>query len=178
MLVSLVHRSSDEAYQRVRSSSPVRRTRSFVDCWTLQPASGTRSIISAEPTSTTRTGDVWGNRRKYRGRYGGTLGSSTVQQIERKNHGVAPFFTQRKGRSQRQARLGATRRGRELRTYIRNTSCFRSDGANLPARNSCWPRPERGVRSWIPRTASLEVQNVRTGRSTTNRAGWNCITTM
>jgi len=40
-------------------------------------------------------------------------------------------------------------------------------GRTLPARNSCWPRPERGVRSWIPRTASArgsgrsELEGVR-----------------
>jgi len=113
-------------------------------------------------------GDVW-EIDEYRGRYGGTLGSSTVQQIERKNRGVALVLrTQRKGRSQRQARLlGQPRRGARTADIHPKHVVLGRMGRTLPARNSCWPRPERGVRSWIPRTASArgsgrsELEGVR-----------------
>ncbi len=69
-------------------------------------------------------GDVW-EISEYRGRYGGTLGASTVQQIERKNREAwRSFFTlQKKGEANgKPGYWGNEREGRELRTYIRNTS--------------------------------------------------------
>ena len=69
-------------------------------------------------------GDVW-EIDEYRGRYGGTLGASTVQQIERKNREAwRSFFTLReKGEANGKPGFwGNQDEGRELRTYIRNTS--------------------------------------------------------
>jgi len=69
-------------------------------------------------------GDVW-EIDEYRGRYGGTLGSSTVQQIERKNREAwRSFFALReKGEANGKPGFwGNQDEGRELRTYIRNTS--------------------------------------------------------
>ncbi len=59
------------------------------------------------------------------GRYGGTLGTSTVQQIERKNREAwRSFFTlKKKGEANGKPGFwGNAEDGRELRTYIRNTS--------------------------------------------------------
>ncbi|MCG1003919.1 MULTISPECIES: RNA-guided endonuclease TnpB family protein [Halobacterium] len=69
-------------------------------------------------------GDVW-EVDEYRGRYGGTLGASTVQQIERKNREAwQSFFALReKGEANGKPGFwGNQDEGRELRTYIRNTS--------------------------------------------------------
>jgi putative transposase len=69
-------------------------------------------------------GDVW-DISEYRGRYGGVLGASTVQQIERKNREAwKSFFTlQQKGEANgKPGYWGNSEDGRELRTYIRNTS--------------------------------------------------------
>ena len=69
-------------------------------------------------------GDVW-DISEYRGRYGGTLGASTVQQIERKNREAwrSLFALQKKGEvNGKPGFWGNTEDGRELRTYIRNTS--------------------------------------------------------
>ncbi|WP_114577122.1 RNA-guided endonuclease TnpB family protein [Saliphagus sp. LR7] len=69
-------------------------------------------------------GDVW-EIDEYRGRYGGTLGASTVQQIERKNREAwNSFFALReKGEANGKPGFwGNQDDGRELRTYIRNTS--------------------------------------------------------
>ncbi|WP_224450254.1 RNA-guided endonuclease InsQ/TnpB family protein [Haloprofundus salilacus] len=69
-------------------------------------------------------GDVW-DISEYRGRYGGVLGASTVQQIERKNREAwRSFFSlQKKGEANgKPGYWGNTEDGRELRTYIRNTS--------------------------------------------------------
>ncbi|MFA9502274.1 RNA-guided endonuclease InsQ/TnpB family protein [Natrinema sp. H-ect1] len=69
-------------------------------------------------------GDVW-EIDEYRGRYGGTLGASTVQQIERKNREAwNSFFANReKGEpTGKPGFWGNQDEGRELRTYIRNTS--------------------------------------------------------
>jgi len=69
-------------------------------------------------------GDVW-EIDEYRGRYGGTLGASTVQQIERKNREAwRSFFALReKGEANGKPGFwGNQDEGRELRTYIRNTS--------------------------------------------------------
>jgi len=83
-------------------------------------------------------GDVW-EIDEYRGRYGGTLGSSTVQQIERKNREAwRSFFalTQRKGRSQRQARLlGQPRRGARTADIHPKHVVLGQMGRTLPARN-------------------------------------------
>jgi len=68
--------------------------------------------------------DVW-DISEYRGRYGGTLGASTVQQIERKNREAwRSFFAfQQKGEANgKPGYWGNAEDGRELRTYIRNTS--------------------------------------------------------
>jgi putative transposase len=68
--------------------------------------------------------DVW-EISEYRGRYGGTLGASTVQQIERKNREAwRSFFSlQKKGEANgKPGYWGNAEDGRELRTYIRNTS--------------------------------------------------------
>jgi len=62
---------------------------------------------------------------EYRGRYGGTLGASTVQQIERKNREAwnSFFATREKGEATGKPGFwGNQDEGRELRTYIRNTS--------------------------------------------------------
>ena len=70
------------------------------------------------------TGDVW-DISEYRGRYGGILGSSTVQQIDRKNReSWKSFFAlQKKGKANGKPGFwGNSEDGRELRTYIRNTS--------------------------------------------------------
>mgnify|MGYP000044195166 CR=1 FL=1 len=69
-------------------------------------------------------GDVW-DISEYRGRYGGTLGASTVQQIERKNREAwrSFFALQKKGEANgKPGYWGNAEDGRELRTYIRNTS--------------------------------------------------------
>jgi len=69
-------------------------------------------------------GDVW-EIDEYRGRYGGTLGASTVQQIERKNREAwRSFFALREtGEANGKPGFwGNQDEGRELRTYIRNTS--------------------------------------------------------
>ncbi|WP_058365665.1 IS200/IS605 family transposase [Haloparvum sedimenti] len=68
--------------------------------------------------------DVW-DISEYRGRYGGTLGASTVQQIERKNREAwqSFFALQKKGEANGKPGFwGNEKKGRELRTYIRNTS--------------------------------------------------------
>jgi len=68
--------------------------------------------------------DVW-DISEYRGRYGGTLGASTVQQIERKNREAwrSFFALQKKGEANGKPGFwGNAEDGRELRTYIRNTS--------------------------------------------------------
>jgi len=68
-------------------------------------------------------GDVW-EIDEYRGRYGGVLGASTVQQIERKNREAwRSFFALReKGEANGKPGFWGSGDGRELRTYIRNTS--------------------------------------------------------
>ncbi|WP_255171493.1 RNA-guided endonuclease InsQ/TnpB family protein [Natrononativus amylolyticus] len=68
--------------------------------------------------------DVW-DISEYRGRYGGVLGASTVQQIERKNREVwrSFFALQKKGEANGKPGFwGNAEDDRELRTYIRNTS--------------------------------------------------------
>ena len=68
--------------------------------------------------------EVW-EISEYRGRYGGTLGASTVQQIERKNREAwKSFFSlTKKGEANGKPGFwGNADEGRELRTYIRNTS--------------------------------------------------------
>ncbi|WP_423745856.1 transposase (plasmid) [Haladaptatus sp. SPP-AMP-3] len=68
-------------------------------------------------------GDVW-DIREYRGRYGGVLGASTVQQTKRKNREAwKSFFRLKKDEANRKPGFwGNSENGRELRTYIRNTS--------------------------------------------------------
>ncbi|MEZ3163861.1 transposase [Halorubrum sp. RMP-47] len=69
-------------------------------------------------------GDVW-DISEYRGRYGGTLGASTVQQIERKNRESWKSFFSLKKKGEANGKpgfWGNSEDGRELRTYIRNTS--------------------------------------------------------
>ncbi|WP_042662071.1 RNA-guided endonuclease TnpB family protein [Haloferax sp. ATB1] len=68
--------------------------------------------------------DVW-EISEYRGRYGGTLGASTVQQIERKNREAWKSFFSLKDKGEANGKpgfWGNSEDGRELRTYIRNTS--------------------------------------------------------
>jgi len=68
--------------------------------------------------------DVW-DISEYRGRYGGTLGASTVQQIERKNREAwrSFFALQKKGEANGTPGFwGNAEDGRELRTFIRSTS--------------------------------------------------------
>jgi putative transposase len=68
--------------------------------------------------------DVW-DISEYRGRYGGTLGASTVQQIERKNREAwrSFFALQESGEADGKPGFwGNADDGRELRTVIRNTS--------------------------------------------------------
>ncbi len=69
-------------------------------------------------------GDVW-EISEYRGRYGGVLGASTVQQIERKNREAWKSFFSLKKKGEATGTpgfWGNSEHGRELRTYIRNTS--------------------------------------------------------
>ncbi|APX98648.1 RNA-guided endonuclease InsQ/TnpB family protein [Natronorubrum daqingense] len=69
-------------------------------------------------------GDVW-EIDEYRGRYGGTLGASTVQQIERKNREAWRSFSALREKGEANGKpgfWGNQDEGRELRTYIRNTS--------------------------------------------------------
>jgi putative transposase len=69
-------------------------------------------------------GDVW-DISEYRGRYGGVLGASTVQQVERKNREAWQSFSalQKTGEaSGKPGYWGNAEDGRDLRTYIRNTS--------------------------------------------------------
>ena len=69
-------------------------------------------------------GNVW-DISEYRGRYGGVLGASTVQQIERKNREAwkSFFALQKKDEANGNPGFwGNAKDGRELRTYIRNTS--------------------------------------------------------
>ena len=82
-------------------------------------------------------GDVW-DISEYRGRYGGFLGASTVQQVERKNcEAWQSFFAlQQKGEANGKPGFwGNAEDGRELRTYIRNTS-YSVEWANTPASRS------------------------------------------
>lgn len=68
--------------------------------------------------------DVW-EISEYRGRYGGVLGASTVQQIERKNREAWKSFFSLKKTGEANGKpgfWGNADEGRELRTYIRNTS--------------------------------------------------------
>ena len=68
--------------------------------------------------------DVW-EISEYRGRYGGILGASTVQQIERKNREAWKSFFSLKEKGEANGKpgyWGNENDGRELRTYIRNTS--------------------------------------------------------
>jgi putative transposase len=68
--------------------------------------------------------DVW-EISEYRGRYGGILGASTVQQIERKNREAWKSFFSLKKKGEANGNpgfWGNSEDGRELRTYIRNTS--------------------------------------------------------
>jgi putative transposase len=68
--------------------------------------------------------DVW-EIDEYRGRYGGVLGASTVQQIERKNREAWNSFFALKEKGEANGKpgfWGNQEDGRELRTYIRNTS--------------------------------------------------------
>ncbi|MFD1644413.1 RNA-guided endonuclease InsQ/TnpB family protein [Haloarchaeobius litoreus] len=68
--------------------------------------------------------DVW-DISEYRGRYGGVLGASTVQQIERKNREAWKSFFSLKKKGEANGKpgfWGNSEDGRELRTYIRNTS--------------------------------------------------------
>ena len=69
-------------------------------------------------------GGVW-EISEYRGRYGGTLGASTVQQIERKNREAWKSFFALKKKGEANGKPGFWGNqddGRDLRTYIRNTS--------------------------------------------------------
>jgi putative transposase len=69
-------------------------------------------------------GDVW-EISEYRGRYGGVLGASTVQQIERKNREAWYSFFALKKKDEANGKpgfWGNQEDGRDLRTYIRNTS--------------------------------------------------------
>ena len=69
-------------------------------------------------------GDVW-DISEYRGRYSGVLGASTVQQIERKNREAWMSFLNLKKKGEANGKpgfWGNSEDGRELRTYIRNTS--------------------------------------------------------
>ena len=69
-------------------------------------------------------GDVW-DISEYRGRYSGVLGASTVQQIERKNREAWKSFFSLKKKGEANGKpgfWGNSEDGRELRTYIRNTS--------------------------------------------------------
>ncbi|MBV0923298.1 transposase [Halomicroarcula limicola] len=69
-------------------------------------------------------GDVW-DISEYRGRYGGVLGASTVQQIERKNSEAWNSFFSLKKKDEANGKpgfWGNSENGRELRTYIRTTS--------------------------------------------------------
>ncbi|WP_458189151.1 RNA-guided endonuclease InsQ/TnpB family protein [Haladaptatus sp. NG-WS-4] len=69
-------------------------------------------------------GDVW-EISEYRGRYGGVLGASTVQQIERKNREAwqSFFVLKKKGNANGKPGFwGNAEDGRKLRTYIRNMS--------------------------------------------------------
>jgi putative transposase len=68
--------------------------------------------------------DIW-EISEYRGRYGGVLGASTVQQIERKNREAwrSFFALQQKGEANGKPGFwGNQEDGRDLRTFIRNTS--------------------------------------------------------
>lgn len=68
--------------------------------------------------------DVW-EISEYRGRYGGTFGASTVQQIKRKNREAwrSFFALETKGEANGKPGFwGNAEDGRELQTYIRNTS--------------------------------------------------------
>ena len=68
--------------------------------------------------------DVW-DISEYRGRYGGVLGASTVQQIERKNREAWNSFFSLKKKGEANGNpgyWGNADDGRDLRTYIRNTS--------------------------------------------------------
>ncbi|QZX98997.1 RNA-guided endonuclease InsQ/TnpB family protein [Halobaculum rubrum] len=69
-------------------------------------------------------GDVW-DICEYRGRYSGVLGASAVQQIERKNREAWKSFFSLKKKGEANGNPGFwsnSKDGRELRTYIRNTS--------------------------------------------------------
>jgi len=62
---------------------------------------------------------------EYRGKYGGVLGASTVQQVERKNREAWRSFLalRKKGEAAGKPGFWGNREdGRELRTFIRNTS--------------------------------------------------------
>jgi putative transposase len=62
---------------------------------------------------------------EYRGKYGGVLGASTVQQVERKNREAWRSFLALKKKGEAAGKpgfWGNREDGRELRTFIRNTS--------------------------------------------------------
>ena len=100
------------------------RTRScYVVYWTLlalwNEINYERQQNYADPNA-----DIW-DISEYRGRYGGVLGASTVQQIEGKNRKAwkSFFAKQRKGEpTGKPGYWGNEDNGREFRTYIRNTS--------------------------------------------------------
>ena len=78
-------------------------------------------------------GDVW-EIGEYRGRYGGTLGASTVQQIERKNREAWRSFFALKKKGEANGKPGFWGNkddGRDLRTYI-ETRRTQSSGATTP----------------------------------------------
>ena len=77
--------------------------------------------------------DVW-EIGEYRGRYGGTLGASTVQQIERKNREAWRSFFALKKKGEANGKPGFWGNkddGRDLRTYI-ETRRTQSSGATTP----------------------------------------------
>jgi len=124
MLVSLVHRSSDEAYQRVQRSEKDEDEELFRRL--LDHFSRSRNEICRRQRRTNfddPDGDVWEIDEATR-RYGGTLGSSTVQQIERQEpRSVASFFAlSEKGEANGKPGFGGKpRRTRELRDVASET---------------------------------------------------------
>ncbi len=124
-------------------------------------------------------GDVW-DITEYRGRYGGVLGASTVQQLERKNREAWKSFFSLKKKGEANGKpgfWGNSEAGRELRTYIRNTS-YSVEWGEYSRLEILIGKDLKDEYSLGYRNASgSKFEAIPAGRSTTSKVGWSCSTT-